>query len=71
MKYDVWAKEYEQQLTVLKEHMADLKQQKKECRIIKQTEALSERINSLYSMYLECKHTAAVLRERAEKEKSL
>ncbi len=68
MKYDVWAKEYERQTAFLREYIVTLRQQKKKCRIEKQSEELAERINSLYNMYLECKHTATVLRQRAERE---
>ncbi len=68
MKYDVWAKEYERQTACLREYILNLKQQKKQCRIVKKSEELAERISSLYNMYLECKHTATMLRQRAERE---
>ena len=68
MQYDIWAKEYETETTVLKDYITNLRQQKKHCRLMKQSEELADRINSLYTMYLESKHTGALLRQRAEKE---
>lgn len=68
LQYDVWATEYETQTTVLKNRITNLKQQKKHCRLMKQSEELSSRIDSLYTMYLESKHTGELLRQRAIKE---
>ena len=65
MTYNTWAKEYEEQMIVLKKRIDNLKEQKRRCRAVCQVDELSRRIQSLYNMYLESKHTADVLRGRA------
>lgn len=67
MNYSQWAKEYEQQVELLGGIIDTLKSERKNCKIMYKIDELNTRINSLYNMYLECKHTAKMLRER-EKE---
>lgn len=66
MNYNQWAEEYEQQLQLLGNTIDILKAEKKKCKVIYKIDELNTRINSLYNMYLECKHTAKMLRERAK-----
>lgn len=65
MDYIAWAQEYLLEAEKLKEKVNCLK---KELKIYRgdNTRELSRRITMLYSMYLECKHTAAYLRMRGE-----
>ena len=69
LTYDVWAKEYEQEMYALKAYIANLKKLQKQCRVRQRSEELADRIQSLYNMYLECRHTTCLLKERAEREK--
>jgi len=64
--YNVWAKEYEEQVNNLSKRIAMLKEQRKQCTAAYTADELNKRINSLYSMYLECKHTAIMMRKRAK-----
>ena len=65
MNYSTWAKEYEQQYVELKQRIQALSEQKKLCSAVSQADELSGRIQSLYTMYLESRHTADLLRQRA------
>lgn len=66
MNYTQWAEEYEQQSEYLNEYIKGLREEKKKCKAMYMIDELNGRINSLYTMYLECKHTAKMLRNRAE-----
>ncbi len=70
MNYIEWANEYQTEADKLKLKLNGLKKELRE----KQSEhsdgirALTHRIAVLYSMYLDCKHIAAILRQRGEGE---
>ncbi|MEE0858594.1 MAG: hypothetical protein U0M12_03890 [Acutalibacteraceae bacterium] len=66
MNYTQWAEEYEQQAKHLNEYIKGLREEKKNCTAMYMVEELNKRINTLYTMYLESKHTARMLRNRAE-----
>ncbi len=69
MNYIEWSEEYQREADKLQVKVKALKEELKE----KQTKhedgirALSNRIAILYSMYIDCKYTASVLRKRGER----
>lgn len=69
MDYQTWSQEYQQEARKLREHIQKLKQEAAGCpQGSAQHRALNGRIYTLYSMYLECKHTADYLAEYAQQD---
>lgn len=64
MTYNKWANEYETQMAELNIIIERLRKEKSACINISDIESYNSRINSIYSMYLECMHTAKLLRKR-------
>lgn len=69
MDYQKWSEEYRQEAGRIQEHIQKLKNQAAHCARggAKQRE-LNGRIYTLYSMYLECKHTADYLADYAKQQ---
>lgn len=66
INYNTWAQEYEEQTQSLGKHIAELKEKRKKCDAVYMADELTKRINSLYNMYLESRHTAIMMRNRAK-----
>ena len=69
MDYQTWSEEYRKEADKLQKHIQKLKQEAADCAPggAKQRE-LNGRIYTLYSMYLECKHTADYLADYAKQD---
>ncbi len=65
MNYTLWSQEYFKEAQILKEKVSSLKHQLKTSNDISISET-NRRIAILYSMYLECIHTAKTLQKRGE-----
>lgn len=63
MNYKIWAEDYLAQAELIKEKLAVLKKTEKEKPEENKME-LNRRVTILYSMYLDCRHTAAFLADR-------
>lgn len=67
MDYQNWSDEYSAEAQKLKEKIRNLREELKNSVNINNKE-LNRRITILYSMYLECKKTAVLLKERSKGE---
>ena len=70
INYALWANEYEEQMQTLNRKIETLKKERKICTAVCTELELNKRINGLYSMYLECKHTAQMMRNRAKEKEA-
>ena len=69
MDYQKWSEEYRQEADKLRERIRQLREESKhQLRGGAAYRALSGRIYTLYSMYLECKHTADYLADYAKQQ---
>ena len=68
INYTMWAQEYEEQTQNLGKHIAALKEKRKNCNAAYMADELTKRINSLYNMYLESRHTAIMMKKRAKED---
>lgn len=66
MNYREWSNDYKVQEDLIKTHLEGLKTELKDT-VGDRRQVLNNRISTLYSIYLECKHIRMVLEERAER----
>lgn len=70
INYALWANEYEEQMHTLNRKILALKKECKTCTAVCTELELNKRITGLYNMYLECKHTAQMMRNRAKEKEA-